>query len=325
LPAYSSRPYEGNDLPRLITFAQRLVAARLPLHAYYHPGDFVWQLYAFDQSDDARLWTGPPDGALAACAIFEPPLTFQFAIEPSLTHDDALGADVIAWAEERRASVRDQSNVPLAYQGLGDSTLSTWAFDSDPDRMALLERHGYRQGDAGGVRFARDLTDPLPAVDLPRGARFRRMTEADAEARAELHRDAWSVWGESKFSAALYRRLRSAHLYDPDLDVVVEHERRIASYCVCWLDTANGVGYFEPVGTRPSATGHGLGRAVIREGMRRLREKGMRTAFVATAAVNKPAAALYQSAGLSVVDREHFYVKPINTANAAAEPAHHAP
>jgi ribosomal protein S18 acetylase RimI-like enzyme len=321
VPAYTSRPYEGSDLPRLITVAQRLIAARLPLHAYYHLGDFVWQLYALDRSDDVRVWSSAAGGAVLACAIFEPPLTFQFTIEPSVAHDDSLGTEVIEWVEGRRASLRDSHNIPLAYQGLPGNGLSTWAFDSDAARIALLERHGYKRGDAGGVRFARNLTDPLPAVDLPRGARFRRMTEADAEARAELHRDAWSVWGESKFSAALYRRLRNAPLYDPDLDVVVEYERRIASYCVCWLDTANGVGYFEPVGTRPSATGLGLGRAVIREGMRRLREKGMRTAFVATAAVNLPAAALYQSAGFSIVDREHFYVKRIITLPAAADPA----
>jgi ribosomal protein S18 acetylase RimI-like enzyme len=148
---------------------------------------------------------------------------------------------------------------------------------------------------------------------LPDGARFRRMTGADAQERAELHRDAWSVWGTSKFSDALYGRLRSAPLYDTDLDVVVEYRGQLASYCVCWLDTANAAGYFEPVGTRPSMTGRGLGRAVIREGMRRLREKGMRRAFVGTAAVNEAAAALYTSAGFEIVERERFYVKSDST------------
>jgi ribosomal protein S18 acetylase RimI-like enzyme len=310
LSDYVSRPYEGQgDLSRLIAFAQRLIAARLPMHAYYHPGDFVWQLYALDGSDDVRLWMRRDDGAVAACAIFEPPLTFQFGIEPSLADDATLGRDVLEWVEARRAGAPEKDNIPLAYQGLGSNTLSTWAFDSDVDRIALLRSQGYERGNAGGLRFARDLDDTLPPVKLPGGARFRRMTDADAQERADLHRDAWSVWGTSKVSDALYRRLRSAPLYDADLDVVVEYRAQLASYCVCWLDTANAVGYFEPVGTRPSMTGRGLGRAVIHEGMRRLREKGMRRAFVGTAAVNEAAAALYTSAGFEIVDRERFYVK----------------
>jgi ribosomal protein S18 acetylase RimI-like enzyme len=148
-------------------------------------------------------------------------------------------------------------------------------------------------------------------VSLHEGARFRAMTDDDAEARAELHRDAWSPWGQSQFSASQYRRLRVAPLYDADLDIVLEHDGALVSYCVCWADEASGVGYFEPAGTRPSATGRGFGRAVIREGMRRLRERGMRVAMVGTASINEAAAALYRSAGFDVIGREHFWVKRV--------------
>jgi ribosomal protein S18 acetylase RimI-like enzyme len=86
-------------------------------------------------------------------------------------------------------------------------------------------------------------------------------------------------------------------------------QRRSVSYCVCWLDIANQIGYFEPVGTRPAATGRGFGRAVIREGFRRLRERGMVMATVTTAFVNKPALALYASAGFDRVEGEHTFVK----------------
>jgi ribosomal protein S18 acetylase RimI-like enzyme len=305
------RSYDSeSDLQALIPFAQQIARARLPAPSYYHPGDFVWQLYALDMSEDVRLWrSGTGDGPIAACAIFEPPLTFQFAVSPAAADQRALTAEVIRWVEQRRALVVDKEEIPLAYRGLGSSTISTVAMESDASRSTLLQEHGFSKGDVSGIRFARRLDEPLPPVAPGDNATFRRISADDCSARAELHRDAWSVWGESKHSNELYRRLRSAPLYDPDLDIVLESAGEMVSYCVCWLDVANRVGYFEPVGTRPSATGRGFGRAVIREGFRRLREKGMLTATVMTAYVNKPALALYTSAGFETVDREHWFVK----------------
>lgn len=311
MSGYFARPYHGgSDLDSLIHFAHVLTRARLPYPSYYHAGDFVWQLYAFDASDEVRLWRSDAgDAEIVACAIFEPPLTFQFALHPNFSGQRELTAEVIRWAEQRRVRVADKRDIPLAYQTLGSDTLSTAAMGTDSARIALLTEHGYTRHENAGIHFSRVLDDSLPDVALPHGARFQPVSDGETEARAELHRDAWSVWGTSKHSNELYRRLRAAPLYDPDLDVVLEFEGRLVSYCVCWLDTANRVGYFEPVGTRPEAAGRGFGRAVVREGLRRLREKGMRRAFVGTASVNEPAAALYASAGFDIVERSQSYVK----------------
>ncbi len=308
MAGYFARPYQGrSDLHSLIHFAHLLTRARFPYPSYYHAGDFVWQLYAFDASDDVRLWWS--DAEIIACALFEPPLTFQFALHPTFSSQTDLAAEVIRWAEQRRAGVADKGDIPLAYQRLGSDKLSTTAMDTDSARIALLAENGYVRHQSAGIHFSRILDDSLPDLVLPHGARFRHVSDGEADARAELHRDAWSVWGQSKHTNELYRRLRAAPLYDPDLDVVLEFEGQLVSYCVCWLDTDNQVGYFEPVGTRPEAAGRGFGRAVVREGLRRLREKGMRRAFVGTASVNEPAAALYASAGFDVVERSHSYVK----------------
>jgi len=309
--AYIARPYEGAaDLHALIRFAQQVTRARLPRPSYYHAGDFVWQLYNFDRSDDVRLWTRDPDGATVACAIFEPPLSFQFDISPTVAVQRDLMAEVIRWAERRRALVTDREDVPLAYQALGSDTLSTSAMESDAARIAVLVENGYaREEQQLGFRLARSLDDQLPTDAPPAGARFRNVSDAEADARAELHRDAWSIWGESKHTTEVYRRLRSAPLYDPALDVVLEFEGQLVSYCVLWVDTENRAGLFEPVGTRPSAARRGFGRAVIYEAFRRLREKGMTRAIVGTGSVNKPALALYASAGFEVAERQHTYVK----------------
>lgn len=144
------------------------------------------------------------------------------------------------------------------------------------------------------------------------GYRVRHATEADLEERAELHRDAWSAWGESAFSVNRYRRLRAAPVYREELDIVVEApDGPLVSYCICWVDEATGVGVFEPVGTRPEYTGRGLGRAAIHEGLRRLRDLGMHTALIGTASVNEPALALYPSCGFEFVEKEVYWVRAV--------------
>jgi hypothetical protein len=47
-----------------------------------------------------------------------------------------------------------------------------------------------------------------------------------------------------------------------------------------WPDDENGVGLFEPVGTRPEFRRRGLGTAVCMIGLQRLYEEGMRYAVV---------------------------------------------
>lgn len=306
--ALKAHPFTQRDLSGLIALAQRVTAARAPRPSYYHPGDVCWQLYAEGASDDVGVWTDH-DGIARALAIYERPSTFQFMIDPS---SDADASDaVLAWAEERRGRAPTDEPLPRAYSDIADAWLATWMTERDDERARMLERHGYERGPVAGVRFGLELDADPPAPSLPPGARFRTIGDdaADIEARAELHRDAWSAWGPSQHSSARYRRLRASLLYDPQLDVVLEYEGVLASYCVCWLDDVNGIGLFEPVGTRPSMTQRGFAHAVLHEALRRLRARGMRRAVVGTNAQNAPARALYASAGFRTVEREYYAVK----------------
>jgi GNAT superfamily N-acetyltransferase len=309
MSTYVSRRYAGpRDLDDLITFAQDATAARAPKPAYYHPGDFVWQLFAFDETDDARIWSAS-DGRDVACAIFEPPSWYEFAVHPDVERDPELVHEITRWADGRRAVADNKDDVPLAYPERGTNTISTSAFASDRRRIDALLADGYARADEQSFRNARRLDDSLPDVVLPAGAEFCAITGQDEDERADLHRDAWSVWGTSAFTLERYRRLRASPLYDAELDVVLSVGGRMASYCICWLDERNRIGLFEPVGTRPQFTRRGLGKLVLLEAFRRLRDRGMRTAIVGTSTVNQPAMALYRSAGFAPVEEVHTYVK----------------
>ena len=316
MDAYVSRPYTPRDMGGLLQFAAKATAARLPGLTYWNPGDIAWQFAGFAEGTDfsgfARIWEDAA-GEAVALAVFEPPLNFEFDVLPRAAFQAGIEAEVLGWVEARRRESRAADGaVPKAYAMLGEQTLSTTALDSDAKRIAFLEANGYVKVERHSVRYARRFEAEVPRPVLPAGMRLRHATDADVEARAELHRDAWSVWGPSRFSTGSNRRTRASPLYDETLDIVVETpEGRLLSYCICWFDSANGIGHFEPVGTRPAFAGRGLGRAVVMEGLRRLRERGAKTALIGTASINEPALRTYAACGFVPVERQHYYSKSI--------------
>jgi len=190
--------------------------------------------------------------------------------------------------------------------------LLTMALDDDVQRLSLLKRHTYERTEGFDVLYRRSLGTPIVAPKLDPSLLLRHPTDADLDARVDVHRDSWSVWGPSAMTVENYRRLRNAPVYDPELDVVLEDaEGSFLAYCIGWLDVANGFGHFEPVGSRPNFTGRGYARAVTIEGMRRMQARGMHTALVATANVNARARVLYPSCGFVEVHRAHHYTTGI--------------
>jgi ribosomal protein S18 acetylase RimI-like enzyme len=310
---YLARGYQPEDLPRFVELARHELAERHIRPYYYHPGDEVWNLSAYGETEDIRVWF---DGdALAGWAALELPVRAAINLRGGIEGRPALAHEVLEWAEERARDAwktASPESLPQAYQMLAAHSLSVEARDSDAARIGFLEARGYRRNERGGYRFAQSL-DSIPSPELPPGFRLRYPGEADLVERVDLHRDAWSVWGASSFSLEAYRKLRAAPEYDPELDVVLEApDGRLVSYCVCWADAASGLGLFEPVGTRPAYAGRGLGKQTILEGLRRLKSKGMHTATVGTASVNAGAAALYRSAGFELVDLEHMYTRDLS-------------
>lgn len=313
----SSRPFvPGSDLPGLFQFARETVAARLPGLSCWNPGDIAWQLgmlpEGLDVSNFVRLWE-MPEGTVVGLAIFEAPLNFQFDEAPGIAEQREVAQEAIAWAEDRRREVLGaEGDIPKAYQMLGEMTLSTTSLESEGERIALLESNGYRRVERHSVRYRRSLGTEVEPLPFPAGMRFAHVTENRIDERVDVHRDAWSVWGQSAFSASRYRRLRSTPAYDETLDLVVEDaDGRMLSCCICWFDAVNGIGHFEPVGTRIAAAGQGLARALVTEGLRRLQERGVDTAFIGTASVNEAAQRTYTACGFEFLEREHFYSKPV--------------
>ena len=313
MTTYVSRGYVPADLPLFLELARHELSQRHIRPYYYHPGDDVWGLYAYGETETIRVWF--EDKQLTAWAALELPVRVAMNVRDGVESRPDLAAEMLDWAESRTVEAWAATSVdslPRAYRMLEADTLSVEARDSDTGRIEFLRQRGYKWNERGGYRFEQSLEVQIPPVDLPPGFLLRYPKDEDIEERVDLHRDAWSVWGQSGFSVDLYTKLREQPEYDAELDVVLEApDGHLVSYCICWADESSGVGLFEPVGTRPAYAGKGLGREMIREGLRRLKARGMHTATVGTASVNDGASALYRSAGFELVEMEHMYTKDL--------------
>jgi GNAT superfamily N-acetyltransferase len=113
-----------------------------------------------------------------------------------------------------------------------------------------------------------------------------------------FHTDDILVAVRNREDVSWYRHIQGAPLYRRDLDLtVVAPDGAVASFCTIWYDDANRSAMFEPVATVPAYWKRGLGKAVMYEGLRRLKNMGALWAFVGSYSV--PAGALYASAGFT--------------------------
>lgn len=292
----SSRPYQPeNGLALLYAFLVKLHAEDPNPYCAMHVGDLLWRLFMHNfanPTENVRLWLDEHDN-LIGFAWFYPPNAVEMVITPSLRNTGRLEAAMTAWAIER-SQIAEQ---PATY-------LITDAQIEDESRVACITNLGFQQQTNHFVLLVRDLTEMSLAFPLASGYHIHAVTNPDQfEARVNLHR---SVWHPSRVTLDAYQRMRGIPGYDPELDLVVEAaDGTLAAYCICWLDQANYLGLFEPVGTEQAFRQQGLGKAVIGEGLRRLYARGARTALVATYGTNQAAVRLYESAGFQV--RYHSY------------------
>jgi hypothetical protein len=285
------RTYGGRqDVALLLEFASRCFAERFPLSACWHPGDFVWELKPdYDRPHRVRMWLS--SRGVEAAAMFTSTDEVWLEIRPD---SEDLLPQMVARIENARLRSAE-SGKPVA--------LSLRAFEKDTGRIAALEQLGYARGEPDHVWFRLDLSQPLPEFPAPAGFRTRDCIGVDPALRAAIHREAWSDLSQigienarSGFHEDTYLGLKSAPVYDPSLDILVEAEDgTFVANTICWADAGSGIGIFEPVGALSAYRRRGLARFAMLEGLRRLKARGMRWAVVGTAHFNAPAITTYSS------------------------------
>jgi mycothiol synthase len=259
----------------------------------------MYQNTVFDARRGVRLWK--EDDELVGFGWLEELDRVVMQVHPRLRGSGLLEGEMLGWAARRTRVVYGEH--------AGDE-LWTRVAEDEPRLAALLADLGFERDPDHALKMSRGLDAPIPESVLPDGWIVREVGgEEEWEERVEIHRD---VWHPSRVTLEAYQRLRTAPGYDPRLDLVaVAPDGRFGSYCICWFDPESGTGLFEPLGTRTMYRGHGLGRSVMLEGLRRLEELGAHTAFVTALHDNEAARNLYEYVGFETVNRERLYGKKL--------------
>ena len=307
-----SRPFRGSDDLELLKEFIMHVCADTLYHSYLHIGDLLWSIYQntfFDPYRNIQLWQ-TAQGDLLGFAFFDMSRTAfsSFIQVHPIQHENTELYDMMLhWLSERAAAGHREDP--------SKEVLSSVSYDDDIPLQQALLRHNFIAGDIDMWHFTRRLDNLIPEPILPAGWQVRPVAgENEWAERVAIHRD---VWHPSRVTLEAYRRMRGIAGYHPQLDLVaVAPDGVFASYCICWFDPLNQCGEFEPVGTRASFRKQGIGKALIREGLRRLWTLGATSAIVLTNYGNDPARHLYESAGFQIALMDRTYTKHLTTRKA---------
>ncbi|MEO8395272.1 MAG: GNAT family N-acetyltransferase [Chloroflexota bacterium] len=282
------RAYQPQDLDRVLQFVGECCAAS-DFCGCLHYGDVIHfmsnTLRGRDLSNHLHIYEA--DGAIQAIILLNPARIAGFNV---IAHPDlrgtALEYALLAWADisERMLAPEAQSIV-------------TEGADCDTNRQKMLRDLGYEASAKPDMMVTMRSLQTIPGVVLPDGFTIRPVAgEHEAAWVIEAHVSAFN----SKWTAEDYLSVMRTPGFEIDRElVVVAPDGRCAAFLVYWLDPVTRCGLFEPVGCHADFQRRGLTRALMYEGMRRMKSRGMTSASVAHHTDNLASTGLYRSLGFT--------------------------
>jgi mycothiol synthase len=194
----------------------------------------------------------------------------------------------------------------------GRQQLVLWAHANDSLRQDLLSRRGYSKSKwLPEQQRRRDMREPIPDFQPASGYTIRALGDVD-----EHPNRSWVSWKafhpdepDEKYEGwDWYRNIQRAPLYRRDLDLVaVAPNGEHAAFATLWFDDVTRTAAFEPVGTHPDHQRKGLGKALMAEGLRRVRDLGATLCTVGS--YSERAGNLYASMGFTEYDLDESWSK----------------
>ncbi len=271
-------------LPSRWEYAEHLVN---PL--YVERGDFSWENFI-------QIWE--EGEKIVGVAHKENGPNAFIQIRAGYRH---LEKEMIKWIEENIAEFINNKKK--------ERKIIIWSNDSDTYRNNLLKNHGFKKSDVCNYLNVQDL-DKEYKINVPEGYIIRSMSEdIDLVKRYNVINKAFHPEDDykEKVPHSIFQIMK-APMYRPDLDIVIEDkDGYLASSCIVWYDERLKIGMFEPVGTHPDHLRKGLGRVVLLEGLKRLKNLGARKAYVESYGDERYS--FYKSAGFISYDRDYPWVK----------------
>ncbi len=221
-------------------------------------------------------------------------------IDPEF-HSAELEVEMMSVAETQYALNQQNGSQKLTIWSPGENTL----------RQDILQRRGYFRQNFLEYQRRREMSQPIVQVSIPAGYSIRSLGDDN-----ELPARSWLSWKafhpnepDSKYEGwEWYLNVQKAPLYRSDLDLVaVAPDGELAAFCTIWYDPESQTAGFEPVGTHPAHQRLGLGKALMTEGLLRVKQLGATLATVNS--YSEAAGALYSSMGFTAYDLSEIWEK----------------
>ena len=289
------RPYQTEDDYWRIRSFLRQVFMLNNRHMYSWPVARLdyWRWHGIMNLGDGSLETGiylweDRDGEIIAVLNQEEYGQVFLQVHPAYKTDE-LEDQMIALAEEK---LRSRSR-------RGGEVVWLWSDSGDHLRQEILQKRGFTHiSEEDEHQWLRNLELPIPKVTMGEGYDIRSLGDS-----SELPSRSWASWRafhsdqpDENYAGdhTWYLNIQNAPLYCRDLDLVaIVPSGEVAAFTTIWYDDVTRCGCFEPVGAVPEHQRRGLARALMYEGMRRLKTMGANLVMVSGGSI--PANALYQS------------------------------
>ena len=261
-------------------------------------GDFEEQVQLPQIRSTMRLWDREDE--LLAFAYVDGGNNLRFAIADG-QRSDQIEKEIVDWG---LACVR-QRNAETGEVNTLDASCSP----DDLTQLAFLEKFGFIREPIRSLDYSRSLTEPIEDHPLPPGFSIRSVTgEDEVDALVSLHR---AAFGTDNMTVAERLAIMRAPNYAPSLDLVaVAPNGDLSAFCICGLDE-DGSGFTDPIGTHPNYQRLGLGKAIVSEGLRVLRDHGVKITKTGTSSQNIPMQRLAERLGFVCVAERLWVSKAV--------------
>lgn len=223
-----------------------------------------------------------------------------------------LGTALLRWTEARQQQVSAGHPPDVAKR------LESWSYLQEVGRNALLEANGYDP-----VRYWFEMERPdleaIPAARFPDGVQIRPVLEEHLRRIFDVEVAAFrDHFGGIDDTEEAFQRMLHDPRRDVSLWVVAWHDEEIVGQSLNRINRseneARGTrrGRVNAVGVLRDWRRKGIGRALVAESLRLLRDAGMTSARLGVDAENPHGAlGLYESLGFVVVARGRIYRKDL--------------
>jgi mycothiol synthase len=312
MPRIVARPFQNEDDFWKI---RNLLIETYPIT----PTDFNWEIRRWDGSrfhhadaalnprweEQIHLWE-TQTGQLVGAVMPEDPGDAHLQLHPDYRH--LIEADMVDWAERHLAVPTENGQ---------QRQLAIFVFEYNSPRRSLLEQRGFEKMPYGGVtRRLRLGNRPLPPVNVAEGYTVRSTRPndmSDCQRVADVLNAAFNR--DCHTARELHNFMTLSPSFRHDLDLVAEApDGSFAAYVGITYDETNQRGIYEPVGTHPDHQRKGLARALMFEGLHRLKAIGAKDVYVGTGDMI-PANRLYEAVGFTEAYKGYTWRKVFSTSD----------